>query len=123
MNIPDICTLAVPSYKNENFNETDAVRIQVMADSGFVLGADGIEKVNASGRFVRSIGMRKKEKVLTINGILNVKYAARDFQLNISKNGTDSIFMINKEFFSDANNRSDHIYIDKGSIGLFLIFP
>lgn len=122
MNIPDICTLAVPSYKNENFNETDAVRIQVMADSGFVLGADGIEKVNASGRFVRSIGMRKKEKVLTINGILNVKYAARDFQLNISKNGTDSIFMINKEFFSDANNRSDHIYIDKGSIGLFSDF-
>ncbi len=122
MNIPDICTLAVPSYKNKNFNENDTVRIQVMADSGFVLGADGLEKVNASGEFIRSIGKRNGSNVFTINGILSVRYAARDFQLNISQNGTDSIFIIDKGFFSDALLRSDHVYIAKGSIGFFSDF-
>jgi hypothetical protein len=122
MSIPDICTLAVPSYKNKYFNENDTVRIQVMADSGFVLGADGLEKVRASGKFIRSIGKRNSSNVLTINGILDVRYAARDFQLNISQNGNDSIFIIDKDFFSETQKRSEHVYIAKGSIGFFSDF-
>ncbi|HEX2956150.1 MAG TPA: hypothetical protein VHO70_04945 [Chitinispirillaceae bacterium] len=118
--IPDTCSLAVPSYKNEDFNEDDTVTITVKADSGLVISPNGIQKVTASGSFVRTIGKNGAgNEIFNINGILDVSYAAKDFQLKISPNGTDSIFQIHQDYFISENNP---VYISKGSISFFSDF-
>ncbi|MDG5816200.1 choice-of-anchor Q domain-containing protein [Chitinispirillales bacterium ANBcel5] len=131
MTMPEGYNLKAPTWKNETLYPNESLVIPVGASDGFILGYEGIRKVHAQGEIERTFKEKQENKLsgrlpitirkgyLTLRGDILITYAARNFQVRVTPNETDSLFTLAANFFK---NRDEEVGISRGSIGFFSDF-